>query len=170
MQDVKNLPYNVQDWFRKLLGAVYDEEGTTKWVNLDFTNSNLTDILTRLHNDLQTIQGGTAGEFYHLTAAQHAALGASNTVTSVAVDTAMVDATRTYVVTASGKTLTLPQGTTARIGQDWTMIQDVVGNVTIASFAGDSFNLPGSPTSVVTIDEGTSLTFRLISTTVWSIV
>ena len=44
------------------------------WGLIDKTSSNLTDIETRNHNDLQTIQGGTANEYYHLTGAQNTAL------------------------------------------------------------------------------------------------
>ena len=33
--------------------------------------SNLTDIETRRHRDLQDLQGGTTAEYYHLTQAQH---------------------------------------------------------------------------------------------------
>lgn len=38
---------------------------------IDFTGSNLTDIETRNHYDLQSLQGGQTSEYYHLTAAQH---------------------------------------------------------------------------------------------------
>ena len=41
------------------------------WGLIDKTSSNLTDIETRNHNDLQTIQGGTTNEHYHLTSAQN---------------------------------------------------------------------------------------------------
>jgi hypothetical protein len=43
-----------------------------EWDRIDFTNSDLADIATRLHNDLQSIQGGTTNERYHMTAAEHA--------------------------------------------------------------------------------------------------
>jgi len=55
---------NVFDrWMKTFFDAL------VKWSNaIDFSGSNITDIETRLHNDLQSIQGGTASERYHLTA------------------------------------------------------------------------------------------------------
>lgn len=61
-------------WARLLYEWVKGALSST-WSLLDFTGSNLTDIATRNHNDLQNIQGGAATERYHLTAAEHTALG-----------------------------------------------------------------------------------------------
>jgi hypothetical protein len=44
--------------------------GALSWSVLDFSGSTLTNIQDRKHNDLQNIQGGTATERYHLTAAE----------------------------------------------------------------------------------------------------
>lgn len=57
------------DWYRKLQQYV-SQGGSIPWTVIDFTNSNIADIQTRPHNSLQSIQGGSAGEFYHLTNAQ----------------------------------------------------------------------------------------------------
>lgn len=54
-----------------------DESGNLSWASVDTTGSSLTDIITRNHNDLQTLQGGTSGEYYHLTSAQRTALTTS---------------------------------------------------------------------------------------------
>lgn len=54
-------------WYREVNVLV---AGAFLWTNFDFTGSNLTDLVTRNHNDLQTIQGGTAAERYHLTQAE----------------------------------------------------------------------------------------------------
>lgn len=43
---------------------------TIAWSIIDFTGSNITSIATREHNDLQSIQGGTTNEYYHLTSGQ----------------------------------------------------------------------------------------------------
>ena len=64
------------DWYEKLRFLI--EQATTaviKFIDLDFTGSNLTSIATRNHNDLQNIQGGAAGEYNHLTNAQVTAIG-----------------------------------------------------------------------------------------------
>ena len=63
------------EWYRQLRNYV-STTGSVPWYVINFAGSNITDIATRAHNDLQSVQGGTAGERYHLTAAQHAALTA----------------------------------------------------------------------------------------------
>lgn len=64
--------YIWRDWFNNLrnilVGAV---EGTVAWASLNFTGSNITDLVSRRHADLQSLQGGTAGQYYHLTAADY---------------------------------------------------------------------------------------------------
>ena len=57
-----------------------DHTGTLSWSKVSKTGSNLTDIAARSHNDLQSIQGGAAGEYYHLTQSQFSGLtGGGNT-------------------------------------------------------------------------------------------
>jgi len=73
--------YNWVDWYQKVRRAI-NEAQNLKWSQItDFTGSNLNQIATRNHNDLQTLQGGTAGQYYHLTSAQQAAVAAGITVT-----------------------------------------------------------------------------------------
>lgn len=57
------------DWYRQLQKFL-TTLGSLDWTLLDFTGSNLTDLATRNHNDLQNIQGGTTAQYYHLTSAQ----------------------------------------------------------------------------------------------------
>ncbi|MCB1725752.1 MAG: hypothetical protein KDJ39_18870 [Gammaproteobacteria bacterium] len=45
------------DQFMRFLDEIIDQYGFIPWDNLNFTGSNLTDIETRLHNDLQAIGG-----------------------------------------------------------------------------------------------------------------
>jgi hypothetical protein len=63
------------EWYRQLRAYV-STSGSVPWYIINFAGSNITDIATRLHNNLQGLQGGTAGEMYHLTAAQYSALTA----------------------------------------------------------------------------------------------
>ena len=62
------------DWYNKLQQYV-SQGGSVPWNVIDFTGSNLSDIQNRPHNVLQSIQGGTTGEFFHLTATEYANLG-----------------------------------------------------------------------------------------------
>lgn len=78
------------DWYEKLRVLINTGAVTVTWANINFVSSNITDIVNRAHNNLQSIQGGAAGEYYHLTAAQHAALAAGphNNLTSIQGGTA----------------------------------------------------------------------------------
>lgn len=63
------------DWYEKLRTAFNSGQVTTTWANIDFTASDITDIVNRSHEVLTGLQGGTAGEHYHLTNAQLSGLG-----------------------------------------------------------------------------------------------
>lgn len=61
------------EWYTNLTNFL---NGTNiPWSNLNFTGSNITDIMTRNHNDLQTIQGGdvtgSPGKAFHMIGAQY---------------------------------------------------------------------------------------------------
>ena len=62
--------YQWREWLRRTHVRVTGA-AQILWSQLDMTGSNLIDILTRRHRDLQDLQGGTADEYYHLTSAQH---------------------------------------------------------------------------------------------------
>lgn len=63
------------DWYRQLQQYV-SQSGSVPWSVIDFAGSDIADIQQRDHESLSSFQGGTSGEHYHLTAAQHAALSA----------------------------------------------------------------------------------------------
>jgi len=65
------------EWYRQLRAYV-STSGSVPWYIIDFANSNITDIAARSHQNLQSLQGGNAGERYHLTAAQYAAIGSGS--------------------------------------------------------------------------------------------
>lgn len=69
------------DWYNKLYKYL-NTAGAISWSQIDFTGSKLSDIQSRPHADLTNIQGGTAGERYHLTQAEHDGLtnGGSTTL------------------------------------------------------------------------------------------
>lgn len=62
--------YQWREWLRRTYVRV-SGAAQLAWSQIDKTGSNLTDIVTRRHRDLQDLQGGTTAEYYHLTAAQH---------------------------------------------------------------------------------------------------
>lgn len=87
--DLPDPPVVVQDqnsyvwrhWYQELHDYLTGI-GRIAWSVLDFTNSNITDIEKREHNNLQTLQGGSLNERYHLTQAQHTLLTSLPTLDS----------------------------------------------------------------------------------------
>lgn len=72
------------DWYNKVRDLL-NGGLSILWSAIDKTGSQLSDIVTRPHSQLQSIQGGALGEYYHLTAAQYASLGvgAHNSLASI---------------------------------------------------------------------------------------
>ena len=64
--------YAWRDWFRQLRDYIVNK-GTILWSQIDFTGSNIKDIVTRKHNDLQSMQGGNSllNEYYHFSNVQY---------------------------------------------------------------------------------------------------
>jgi len=102
------------DWVEKLRNLINSGTISQLWASIDFTASNITDIVTRNHNNLQSFQGGTAGEYYHLTSAQNTTVGTltSGTYTPTLTNVTNIAASTAYacqymrvgdVVTVSGK-------------------------------------------------------------------
>lgn len=58
--------FSWKDWFRILRDSLVNT-GVGAWSLLNFSGSNITDIVVRNHNDLQNVQGGATGNNYHLT-------------------------------------------------------------------------------------------------------
>ena len=74
------------------------QQGQLGYFNgLNFTGSNITSILTRNHNDTQNTQGGSSGERYHLTAAQHTGVIAGGNFTKSVTDSITAGSTQTQV-------------------------------------------------------------------------
>ena len=75
------------EWYRQLRQYVATS-GSVPWYIIDFAGSNITDIASRQHNQLQSVQGGTAGSYYHINADQYAAISNSLEVLNTAATTA----------------------------------------------------------------------------------
>ena len=97
------------EWYRQLRSYI-STSGSVPWYVIDFAGSNITDIATREHNTLQSTQGGTAGEKYHLTLAEVTAT--RNTIEYVTPTTGfnntIADITTKYIIEPAG---TLATGT-----------------------------------------------------------
>lgn len=62
--------FSWKDWFRILRDSLVTA-GAYAWSLINFSGSNIKDIETRNHNDLQNVQGGATSQKYHLTASSY---------------------------------------------------------------------------------------------------
>jgi len=53
------------EWYRQLRNYV-STSGSIPWYIINFAGSNITDIATRNHNQMQSLQGGASNQMYHL--------------------------------------------------------------------------------------------------------
>jgi len=94
------------DWHRQVQDYVKVAGTTANWADLNFTGSNLSDIVTRNHASLQGVQGGGPGGYYHLTDVE--ILNARNTVQYITPSTGFsqtISNTTTYLIIEPSGTL-----------------------------------------------------------------
>ena len=172
------------EWYRQLRAYV-STSGSVPWYIINFAGSNITDIAVRDHDSLQGIQGGTAGEHYHLTAAEHTALSAgphnnlSGLQGGIATEyyhlknseytalTGSIQGTWTPIFTnltvVTGTGGATYAGRYSRLGRTvfYTVTITCTGTATTASTAGTTYcDLPVNPTqddAVLIADKTTSL-------------
>ena len=161
--------YTWEEWFRILRDKANQSLVSVSWSGIDFTGSSLTDLLDRKHNDLQTIQGGTSAEYYHLTSTEYTELQRSNNVNSVSVNTTLDDTYYTVEVTSSGKTITLPACSTARIGKTWTIILGTDGYTDITRSGSDTLTLPTTDTTIRLSNKGASVSLKCLTANSWEV-
>lgn len=65
-------------WYISVKDAINRLTTSLKWTLLDFTSSNITDIVSRSHQNLQNLQGGSTTERYHITSTQATAIASFN--------------------------------------------------------------------------------------------
>jgi hypothetical protein len=115
---------------------------------------------------LQSIAGsGTA----HISTAELAEIQRQDNVLSVVDNTTLDDSHFTIRVTTTGKTITLPAASSARLGKEWTIMLATVGYTDITS-GTDTINLPTNDNTIRLTNKGASVTIRCVSATSWGIV
>ncbi len=74
------------EWYRQLRNYV-STSGSVPWYIINFAGSNITDIASRAHNNLQNLQGGASGQMYHLDSTDYTNLsGGTPTFNTVTVN------------------------------------------------------------------------------------
>jgi hypothetical protein len=180
----------ILDRWLALLWRLLTADGQIPWNTVNKEGSDLNDLETANHNDLDNIQGGTGSaafeetafetsvfqvygsttsEHYHLTLAEYSELQRDG-VSVVAVNTVLDDTYRTVMVSATAKTITLPAASAARVGKDWTVILGTNGYCDIAAAGADTLTLPTNDTIIRLNNKGASVSLRCLSSTSWGIV
>ncbi len=100
------------EWFRQLRNFV-QTSGSVPWVVVDKAGAELDDLPTRPHSQLQSIQGGSVGNYYHLTKAL-----SGSTTHDFASISAVSTATTTVSITgaAAGDTVLVTPSTALEAG------------------------------------------------------
>ena len=154
-----------RDWFNGLrnvlIGAI---QGVVSWVSINFTGSDIKDIVARSHQDLQNLQGGAAGQYYHLTSTQLTNLG---TVTTVSVATSNGFA-GTVATATSTPAITLSTSVTGLLKGNGTAISAATSGTDYAPATSGTSILYGNGSggfSNVTIGSGVSFTTGTLSAT-----
>jgi hypothetical protein len=103
-------------WYNQLY-TLLSTTGSVSWALVNKAGSSIADLATKNHNLLTSMQGGTSGQYYHLTAAEHTYLSnivntfggfystVSQTVTAANTATAILFNSTEY---ASGITIGTP--------------------------------------------------------------
>jgi hypothetical protein len=120
------------EWYRQLRNYI-STSGSVPWYIINFAGSNITDIAIRLHNTIQGLQGGTAGEMYHLTNDEHTAV--TNSVQGTWTPTF------TNLTVVNGTGAATYAGRYSRIGRTifYTVKISCSGTATTASTAGTTY-------------------------------
>lgn len=76
------------EWYRQLRNYV-SQSGSVPWGVIDFNGSDIRDIALRSHNNMQTLQGGTTSQYFHITNDQHNAISNSLDVAETGASVAL---------------------------------------------------------------------------------
>lgn len=154
------------EWYRQLRTYI-STNGSVPWYIINFAGSNITDIATRDHDNLQNLDGGTAGEHYHLTLAEVTA--ARNTIEYVTPATGfnntIANSTTKYIVEPAGTlaTGTIKMPATPVNGQE-VCIASTAAITTLTHSPNTGQTLKGALTTIAANGNGTWI-YRSTNTT-----
>lgn len=164
-----------QQWYLQLQ-QFYTGTGTIAWDLVDKAGSDLVDLATRDHASLQNMQGGTTGERFHLTSAQHTFLTAisGGTYTPTLTNVTNIDASTVYqaqyikvgtTVTVSGKVDVDPTAAAAtELGISLPVASNFGANEDCAGVAHQQAAQEGGAISADTANDRASLQFLATGT------
>ena len=110
-QDIKKVPIALQLWYNQLKAYVSSSSGTITWTTVSKAGANITDIPNRDHNNLNSIFGGAAADYYHWKQLDYTSF---TTLLSTSTTPYTVLTTDGYILvdaTAGAKAVNLPAAT-----------------------------------------------------------
>lgn len=167
--DAGILSHAWREWYWRLLKTLGGAQAGT-WDGIDLTNSDLNDLVTKNHNDLDTISGGATADYYHLTQEQHSGLTATKTLTNT-------DSPYTVLATdgillcdcSSGAiTVNLPAVATSDDGRRLD-IKKIDSSANAVTVDGNSAETIDDSTTIVLSDQYNSITIITDQTEWWII-
>jgi hypothetical protein len=113
-----------------------DAEDYVNWIGQDISPASAPDI----HNNLSELQGGTPGEYYHLTQAQHAALGSGGLTWNEVVGTTQTAVVNNGYVCNNAALVTVTLPDTAAFGSIVRICGKGAGGWKVAQNAGETIH------------------------------
>lgn len=166
LSDLKNIPYTLQETLRQMRNAITGAAGgSILWSAVDKSGSVITDIVSRNHDSLQNISGGTAGQFFHLTSAQNTIVGtlAAGTYTPTLTNVTNISASTSHLcqymrvgatVTVSGEVEIDPTaagalelGVSLPIASNIGTVSDCAGIGAMPAISGETIAVLGDATN-----------------------
>ena len=126
------------EWFRLVQVVLTQKLDTVAWADIDFTGSDLADIVTRAHNSLTSIQGGASNQYYHLTQSEHTCVSAFDSISTKTGAYTVVSTDHIILGDASGGafTITLPAAAD-HTGREFT-VKKIDGSANAVTVDGNS--------------------------------
>lgn len=139
-------------WFQNLRNYTLNPQNV-HWGNIDLTGSNLNQLVTRNHNDLQSVQGGSSNNYWHLTQAIYNVVSVNTGQRTISASTTLSGTTdHTILVNASGGAVipTLPAANSVPAGKTYIIKKiDASANAVTITAAGADL-IDGAATKAIT--------------------
>lgn len=128
------------EWFRQLRNYI-STVGSVPWNIIDFTGSTLSSIASRSHQVLQSLQGGTTGQYYHLTANEHSGAAQSSIDSAKLLGNTWAEPEALGATTPAAVTGTTVKASTAGGFTSSDGSSGYTGTVTTASLVGKTITI-----------------------------
>ena len=109
-----NLAFSIQLWYNQIRQYVGGGAGTITWVTVSKAGANITDIPLRDHNNLTSIFGGAAADYYHMKQTEYTSHTGTKSVTTTTTLTTTDNGLILATSAGGAYTITLPAASTLK--------------------------------------------------------